>query len=58
MIRRLSTAAIGCAFVCSIGSVQASPYFGFDGRHYGELQNAPNFGRAKVEHGKLDRILH
>jgi hypothetical protein len=54
MIRRLSTAAIGCAFVCSIGSVQASPYFGFDGRHYGELQNAPNFGRAKVEHGKLD----
>jgi hypothetical protein len=54
MIKRLSTAAIGCAFVCSIGSVQASPYFGFDGRHYGELQNAPNFGRAKVEHGKLD----
>jgi len=54
MIRRLPTAAIGFAFACSIGSVQASPYFGFDGRHYGELQNAPNFGRAKVEHGKLD----
>ncbi len=54
MIKRLSTAAIGFAFACSIGSAQASPYFGFDGRHYGELQNAPNFGRPKVEHGKLD----
>jgi len=54
MIKRLSTAAIGCAFACSIGSVQASPYFGFDGRHYGEIENAPNYGRAKVEHGKLD----
>ena len=53
MIKRLSTAAIGVAFACSIGSVQASPYFGFDGRHYGEIE-APNFGRAKVEHGKLD----
>jgi len=54
MIKRLSTAAIGFAFACSIGSAQASPYFGFDGRHYGEIENAPNFGRAKVEHGKLD----
>ena len=53
MIKRLSTAAIGFAFACSIGSVQASPYFGFDGRHYGEL-DTPNFGRPKVEHGKLD----
>ncbi len=55
MMKRLSTAAIGFAFACSIGSAQASPYFGFDGRHYGELENAPDFGRSKtVEHGKLD----
>ena len=36
MMKRLSTAAIGFAFACSIGSAQASPYFGFNGRHYGE----------------------
>src|SRR4029077_15532297 len=55
MIKRLSTAAIGFAFACSIGSAQAGPYFGFDGRHYGELENAPNFGRPKSpEHRKLD----
>jgi hypothetical protein len=55
MSKRLSTAAIGFAFACSIGSAQAGPYFGFDGRHYGELENAPNFGRPKTtEHGKLD----
>ena len=55
MIKRLSTAAIGFAFACSIGSAQASPYFGFDGRHYGELQDAPDFGRPKpVAHGILD----
>ena len=54
MIKRLSTAAIGCAFAFSFGSAQASPYFGFDGRHYGEIENTPNFGRQKVEHGKLE----
>ncbi len=54
MMKRLSTAAIGFAFAFSIGSAEASPYFGFDGRHYGELQTAPDFGRPKVEHGKLD----
>lgn len=55
MIKRLSTAAIGFAFAFSTGSVQASPYFGFDGRHYGELQNAPDYGRPKpVERGMLD----
>jgi len=54
MIKRLSTAAIGFAFAFSVGSAQASPYFGFDGRHYGELQNAPDFGRPKAEHGILD----
>ncbi len=55
MSKRLSTAAIGFAFAFCIGSAQAGPYFGFDGRHYGELQNAPDFGRPKpVERGMLD----
>jgi hypothetical protein len=53
MIKRLSTAAICVAFVCASGA-QAQPYFGFDGRNYGELPNAPNYGRQKVAHGKLD----
>lgn len=47
MIKRLSTAAIGVALVFCATSVQASPYFGFDGRNYGELAKAPNFGRQK-----------
>jgi hypothetical protein len=47
MIKRLSTAAIGVALVLCATSVQASPYFGFDGRNYGELQKAPNFGRQQ-----------
>jgi hypothetical protein len=47
MIKRLSTAAIGVALVFSVSSVQAEPYYGFDGRNFGELQNAPNFGRPK-----------
>jgi Peptidase M15 len=55
IIKRLSTAAIGFAFACSIDLAQAGPYFCFDERHYGELENAPNFGRPKTtEHGKLD----
>jgi hypothetical protein len=54
MSKRLSTAAIGFVFAFLIGSAQASPYFGFDGRHYGELPNAPDYGRKPVEHGKLD----
>jgi hypothetical protein len=54
MSKRLSTAAIGFALAFLSGSAQASPYFGFDGRHYGELQNAPDYGHKPVEHGKLD----
>jgi hypothetical protein len=47
MIKRISTAAIGIAVALSATSAYASPYFGFDGRHYGELENAPNFGRPR-----------
>jgi hypothetical protein len=54
MIKRLSTAAIGVAFVVCATAAHAGPYYGFDGRNYGELPSAPNFGRQKVEHGKLD----
>ena len=55
MSKRLSTAAIGIALALSVTSAQSSPYFGFDGVHYGELQNAPDFGRPKpVERGILD----
>jgi hypothetical protein len=55
MIKRLSTAAIGIALAFSITSAQADPYFGFDGRHYGELEQAPNWGRPKpAERGILD----
>ena len=48
MIKRLSTAAIGVALVLSFNPAQAAPYFGFDGRNYGELAKAPDFGRPKL----------
>jgi hypothetical protein len=48
MIKRLSTAAIGVALVLSATSAGAEPYYGFDGRHFGELASAPNFGRPKL----------
>lgn len=55
MIKRISAAAIGVAFVVCATGAQAQPYFGYDGRHYGELANLPNFGRPKlVERGILD----
>jgi hypothetical protein len=48
MIKRLSTAAIGVALVLSFNPAQAAPYFGFDGRNYGELARAPDFGRPTL----------
>lgn len=45
MIKRVSTAAIGIALALSATSAQARPYFGYDGQHYGEWENSPNFGR-------------
>ena len=47
MIKRISTAAIGIAVALSATSAYASPYFGFDGRHYGELEDLPHFGRPR-----------
>jgi hypothetical protein len=53
MIKRLSTAAIGVALVFSATSVQAAkPYYGFDGRNYGEPAQAPNWGRPEAKNVK------
>lgn len=48
MIKRFTTAAIGVALVVSANSVVAEPYYGFDGRSYGELPQAPNWGRPEA----------
>jgi hypothetical protein len=67
MMMRFSAAAMAVAFVCLAGTAQARPYFGYDGRHFGEMVGemdrapnyglAPNFGRAGKElvHGTGDR---
>ena len=53
MIKRLSTAAIGVALVLSFNPAQAAPYYGFDGRTYGEPAKAPNWGRPESKGPKL-----
>ena len=54
MIKRLHTAAIGVALMLSATSaVQAGPYYGFDGRTYGEPATAPNWGRPESKGPKL-----
>jgi hypothetical protein len=53
MIKRLLTAAIGVALMLSVTSVQAEPYYGFDGRNYGELPKAPNFSRPKPSAARI-----
>jgi hypothetical protein len=53
MIKRISTAAIGVALIFSATSVQARPYFGFDGRTYGEPAKAPNWGRPEAKGPRL-----
>lgn len=45
MIMRIEAAAIVLALAALAGAAQAQPYFGYDGRTYGELPTAPNFGR-------------
>lgn len=53
MIKRLSTAAIGVALIFSATSVHAAkPYYGFDGRNYGEPAQAPNWGRPEAKNVK------
>jgi hypothetical protein len=53
MIKRLSTAAIGVALIFSATTAEARPYFGFDGRTYGELAKAPNWGRPESKGPRL-----
>lgn len=53
MIKRLSTAAIGVALVFAATSAQAAkPYYGFDGRNYGEPAPVPNWGRPEAKNVK------
>jgi Peptidase M15 len=47
MIKRLTPAAAALALAALATSAAASPYFGFDGRHYGELAGAQDYGHAK-----------
>lgn len=49
MIKRFSAAAIAVALAALATSAAASPYYGYDGRHYGELATAPNYGRPSEE---------
>jgi hypothetical protein len=52
MIKRLSTAAIGVALFFSVNTAEAGPYFGFDGRNYGEAPKALNWGRPEANNVK------
>ena len=45
MLKRLSTAAIGIVLAAQAMPANANPYYGYDGRNYGEFHTAPNFGK-------------
>jgi len=45
MSKRFATVAVGIALALQIGPAAAGPYYGYDGRSYGELESAPNYGR-------------
>jgi Peptidase M15 len=47
MIKRFTPAAVAIALAALATSAAANPYFGFDGRHYGALAAAPDYGHAK-----------
>jgi hypothetical protein len=49
MFKRFTPAATAIAFAALAipAGVEAGPYYGYDGRHYGELANAPNWGRPE-----------
>jgi hypothetical protein len=47
MIMRLTTAALGFALALQVTSTEARPYYGYDGRNYGELEKLPDYGRPK-----------
>ncbi len=47
MIKRFRPAAVAIALAALATSAAANPYFGYDGRHYGALAGAPDYGHAK-----------
>lgn len=47
MIKRIATAA-GLVLALQVAPAQADPYYGYDGRNYGEFKSAPDFGRPKT----------
>ena len=51
MIKRIATAA-GLVLALQVAPVQADPYYGYDGRNYGEFKSAPDFGRPKTAEKK------
>lgn len=60
MINRIATAA-GLVLALQVASAHADPYYGYDGRNFGELKSAPDFSRAataakkEVKHGGGNR---
>jgi len=44
MLKRFATAA-ALLLALQVTSAAASPYYGYDGRHYGEVKAAPDYGR-------------
>jgi hypothetical protein len=47
MFKRFATVAVGVLLALQVTSAQANPYFGYDGRHFGELKAFPDYGRSK-----------
>lgn len=51
MIKRIATAA-GLVLALQVASAHADPYYGYDGRNYGEFKTAPDFSRSKSAEDK------
>jgi len=47
MIRRFAAAAVAIVLAAQLASAEARPYYGYDGRNYGELKTSPSFGRPQ-----------
>jgi len=47
MFKRIATAAVGSLLALQVTSAEARPYFGYDGRHYGEVKASPDYGRPQ-----------
>jgi hypothetical protein len=47
MFKRTAIAAIGVVLTMQVLPLEAAPYYGYDGRHYGEAKTAPDYGRSE-----------